>query len=122
MTEAERDHPRVQAVVDAVRFPGHEFLLWTDRERLVVRVRYVEADVETGREEEQYGREWYFPAGQTAGQIVGTCFKALLTSLEHRAREHFLYHGKPVLQPHFDVDELWKLMPERTHFQDRILS
>jgi hypothetical protein len=55
---------------------------------------------------------WTFPAGQTNGQIVQTCFKAILTSLEHRAREHFLWKNKPIMQPHLDIDKLWSLIPE----------
>jgi hypothetical protein len=32
------------------------------------------------------------------------------TSLEHRAREHFLRRGKPVLQPHMDLEKVWETL------------
>jgi hypothetical protein len=35
--------------------------------------------------------------------------KCLLTSAEHRIREHFLYRGERVFGPHYDVDALVEL-------------
>lgn len=114
--EQDEELQRVKGVIGAVSFPGYEFLVDEVVEGYSIRVRYMEPDVMTGVVEEQLGRVWFVPAGQTNGQLVQTCFKALMTSLEHRARENFLYRGKPVLQPHLDIDQLWAMMPDRhTH-------
>lgn len=99
-------------LVSFLHFPGYEFKVSPLGEDFVLQVSYVEPDVMTGVPETQEGRRWLFPSGQTAGQVVQTAFKAVLTSLEHRAREHFLYMGKPVLQPHLDIEALWASLPK----------
>lgn len=90
---------RVQAVIDDINMPGYQFILEPVGDLFSIQVSYVEPDVMSGVPEEQRGRRWVFPAGQTRGQISQTAFKAIMTSLEHRAREQFLYRGRPVLNP-----------------------
>lgn len=109
-----KDFEFVQSVVDNIHFPGYHFRVGLLGERIFVQVHYVEPDVMTGVTEDQFGREWVVAKNPVAGQVVQTCLKAILTSMEHRVREHFLYRDKPVMQPHFDVDELWQLLPSRT--------
>jgi hypothetical protein len=107
-----QEYERVLKVVQDVTFPGYEFVVETfGTTHFTIHVRYNEPDVMTGVVEEQNGRLWPFPKGQTEGQIVQTCFKALLTSFEHRARENFLWKDKPVLQPHLDIQAVWEMMP-----------
>ena len=65
------------------------------------------------RMEKQKTREWLIPADSDKSQIVQTAFKCLMTSLEHRGREWFLYRGKSVFGPHFDVDKLWEVCTAR---------
>lgn len=55
-----------------------------------------------------HGRKWYVSHFSVPGEIVQTCLKAVLTSLEHECREHFTYKGVRVLAPHFDLDWLVK--------------
>lgn len=45
----------------------------------------------------------------TPSEFVQTVFKAFLTSYEHRARESFLFRGRRVFGPHFNVDKLWEI-------------
>lgn len=116
LEELEAEDARVREIVGRVSFPGYEFQVENDTPGYFVRVYYREADVVDGVEDYQWGRRWYVEPNSTPGQIAQTCFKAVLTSLEHRAREHFLYRGKPVLQPHMDVDKVWEMLPDRpTH-------
>jgi hypothetical protein len=42
----------------------------------------------------------------TRSEVVQTALKAVLSAEEHEARERFLYKGKAVFGPHFDVDVL----------------
>ena len=42
-------------------------------------------------------------------EIVQTALKCILTSAEHRVREHFKYRGSRVYGPHFDVEALHEL-------------
>jgi hypothetical protein len=111
---------RVRQVVAGVKFPGYTFTVEPLADHVYVQVSYDEPDVMSGVVEEQRGRKWLLPAGQTVGQIVQTCFKAILTSLEHRAREHFLYRGKPVLQPHMDLEKVWESLPAADRFAEEL--
>ena len=45
----------------------------------------------------------------TRSEIVSTAFLAVLTALEHEAREQFRYRGRPIYSPHYDVEVLAKL-------------
>lgn len=69
---------------------------------------------------EQRGRKWLLLPGQTVGQIVQTCFKAVLISLEYRARELFLWRGKPVLQPHMDLEKVSEALPSADRFAEEV--
>lgn len=104
------EYMRLRGIIEAVIYPGYEVCLGVISDEFFIQVEYKEPDVLSGIEEQQQGRKWVFEAGQTAGQVIQTIFKALLTSLEHRAREHFLYNGKAVLQPHMNINEVWRMM------------
>jgi hypothetical protein len=104
---------RIRDIVSQVNFPGYEFIVDWCQDNAAVFVRHVEADVDTSCPEEQRGRPWLVTNKQTEGQIVDTCLKALLTSLEHRGREHFTYKNKAVFQPHFYIDQLLAIAPSR---------
>jgi hypothetical protein len=54
----------------------------------------------------QSTRKWYLSPHITKGELVQTVLKLVLTSVEHRVREHFLYRGKRIFGPHFDIDKL----------------
>jgi hypothetical protein len=74
---------------------------------------YLEADTLTGKVETQYTRRWFLSPAMGKSEIVATAFKCALTSMEHRTREWFLYKGRAVYQPHYDVDALWAICQER---------
>ena len=111
---------RVRRIVDEVKFPGYSFAVESLGDHVYVQVYYNEPDVMSGVVEEQRGRKWLLPPGQVVGQIVQTCFKAILTSLEHRAREHFLWRGKPVLEPHLDLEKVWESLPPAERFAEEV--
>lgn len=52
------------------------------------------------------GRKWRLSPHMTDGEIAQTALKAILTALEHEARERFLVDGVPVFDPHYDLDKL----------------
>ncbi|WP_347467580.1 hypothetical protein [Burkholderia stagnalis] len=74
-----------------------------------LQANYVEPDVVTGKPEAQSTRKWQLSLHMTKSEFVQTAFKCCLTSMEHRAREHFRYRGAAVYGPHFDVDALFSL-------------
>jgi hypothetical protein len=76
---------------------------------------YKEADIVTGIEDFQYTRKWIVSPHMTKSELVQTAFKMCLTSMEHRAREHFRYKGKAIFGPHFDVDALHEICTDKRY-------
>jgi hypothetical protein len=87
------------------------FLLHEKGDGWLLQLSYMEVDVDQpgGPPVEQKTRKWYVSAYSTKTEIVRTAYKMVLTSLEHRLGEHFLYMGQRVYNPHFDVDALHEL-------------
>src|SRR5688572_23995464 len=52
------------------------------------------------------GRKWHVSRFATKDEIVQTALKAVLTAVEHEAREAFLYKGFPIFGPHHSLDDL----------------
>jgi hypothetical protein len=107
---------QVQDILSHIDFPGYTFTLIAvgSDGGFAIRIEYDEPDVMTGVEERQYGRPWLLDGEWSETQIVQTCLKAVLTSLEHRARENFTYYNKAVFQPHFNMSALLDASPLRT--------
>lgn len=106
-----------QQIIDAVgqcEFPGYTFDITLDAFTAYISASYEEADTITSLLMMQKTRTWPVDiASASKSAIVLTCFKCILTSMEHKTREWFLYNGKPILNPHPDVDALWSITEER---------
>lgn len=92
----------VVAVLRSIEYPGLEFVFPGD----YLQVRGLEKDHTTGEMKYWNGRKWRISAHMTKSEIVQTAFKAVMTWVEHEAREKFLYKGAAIFGPHFDVDQL----------------
>lgn len=57
----------------------------------------------------QSGRKWFLSRYMTRSEIVQTAFKAIISAVEHEAREEFTYKGVAIYGPHFDVEALHEL-------------
>jgi len=55
------------------------------------------------------GRKWFLSEYMTDSEVVHTALKAVLTAVEHEAREQFLYKGEPIFHGHFDVEALHEI-------------
>jgi hypothetical protein len=98
---------RIQEIVDAVSFEDWKFILHYELPPVIwLQVEFVAPDLVTGRPETQKGRKWLLSHHMTKSEIVGTCFKAIMTVVEHEVRETFKYKKKAIYGPHFDVDWL----------------
>lgn len=62
-------------------------------------------DSRTGQALSWKGRKWYISDHMTKSEIVQTAFKAVLTAMEHEARESFTFKGVPVCDPHLDLED-----------------
>lgn len=97
---------RLREVLKRLKFPGYVFNASRTMDTVTVFVTYIEPDVFTGVDEKQQGRSWVIEYDWNDVQIIQTCLKAVLTSLEHRAREHFTYDGHAILNPHYTLEQL----------------
>ena len=80
---------------------------------------YYEQCIVTKKVEKQKTRKWYISPYATTSEIVQTAFKCILTSMEHRTREMFLYKGKRIFGPHYDVDKLHELCKSKEAYDYR---
>lgn len=58
------------------------------------------------------GRKWLLSPHMTEGEIVQTAFMATLAAAEHEIRETFMYKGRSIFDPHYDLDKLVELRAE----------
>ena len=104
----------VELILEEVEYPGYEFEIEESAGQLYLQAWYLEPDIVTKREAVQRTRKWLIERHQhTKSQIVQTAFKCVLTSMEHRAREHFKYRKKRIYGPHFDVDALHQICTDK---------
>ncbi len=87
--------------------PGMSLLF--SQEELWLLVAIETGDADTGLSGTQRSRKWRLSEHMTRSEVVQTALKAVLTAVEHEAREKFLYRGRAIFGPHFDVDELARL-------------
>ena len=73
----------------------------------------MERDSFSGVLTEQKGRKWPLSQYMTKSEVVQTALKAVLTYLEHEARESFTYKGERIFGPHFDVEALVTLAQQK---------
>jgi hypothetical protein len=92
-----------------VRYLDYQFVVHEGIQGLYLQANFPEADIVTGKVEQQFTRKWKLSNYMTKSEIIQTAFKCALTSAEHRCREHFRYKGSAVYSPHYDVDELEQL-------------
>lgn len=94
---------RFARVLLDVEYPGMDLVVRADGDRAYLQARFRADDQEWG------GRKWLLSPHMTKSEVVQTALKAVLTAVEHEAREHFLYRGRAVFGPHYDVDALHEI-------------
>jgi hypothetical protein len=97
-------------------FPDYSFAVTTSATTRAVYLQgsYFEADTESPMDvDQQFTRRWFLSPEMSKSEIVSTVFKCVMTSMEHRVREWFLYENKPIFHPHHDVDRLLAICEAR---------
>lgn len=95
---------RLMTVVSRIQFPGVHVELEHKEHGLALRVHCPNGVCAvTGEAAPWVGRAWPVSLGITNGDLVQTAFKAILTALEHEARELFTFQGERVMDPHRDM-------------------
>lgn len=101
---------RLQGVIGKLSYKDWTFHVGQDAIGLYyMQIRLAAADAQSGKPTEWSGRKWRLSTHMTNSEIVQTALKAVLAAEEHEAREGFLYGGRAIFGPHFDVDHLWEL-------------
>ena len=109
------DLSRFNAVLGRIRYPGFRFQVHHD---VGGEVPYLQIACDqgtcnvAGEPVAWKGRKWMLSPHMTDGEIVQTAFKAVLTALEHEAREQFTYRGLSIFDPHYDIEKLVALRAE----------
>lgn len=97
---------QAQRWLAAVQFQNYEFEVRESHGGMFLQATYDEPDTYTGVIDKQHTRKWLLSPKMTESEVIQTAFKCCLTSMEHRCREAFKYHGARVFGPHFDVQDL----------------
>jgi hypothetical protein len=100
--------------IEEVSYPGYEFRIAESRTGyFYLQAAYMEVDTVTGVPEEQLTRRWLLSPFMLKGEVVSTAFLCIMTSMEHRVREWFLYRNRPIFHPHYNIDALAAICEER---------
>lgn len=59
------------------------------------------------------GRKWRLSKHMIKSEFIQTCLMAVIAAEEHEVRENFLYKGKAIFGPHFDVDALHEIVDKK---------
>lgn len=103
----------VRAIVSNIRYLDYQFVILEKNGLMFLQGRYIEPDIQTNDPTDQHTRKWYISEHMVVSEIVQTALLCVLTSAEHRVREHFLYKGKRVFGPHFDVEALHEIAVQK---------
>lgn len=103
----------IEEILGTVQYRDWQFILGEDGDRAYLQVQFDAPDMTTGEPELQRGRKWFLSPHMTKSEIVTTSLKAVLTAVEHEAREDFKYKGKAIFGPHWDVDALHEQLTAR---------
>lgn len=107
------DHDQIKRVLESVHYLNRCFRVTEYMGVAYLQVIWRGPDSETGLDAEQHSRKWQLSYHMTRSEIVQTALKAVLTAEEHEVRENFRYRGKAIFGPHFDVDQLVEIMPNK---------
>lgn len=113
------DVDEIRLIVAEVEYAGWTFHVGEDGPRPYLQVQFDAPDLLSGELERQHGRKWWLSSHMTKSEIVSTAFKAVLTAVEHEARETFRYRGTAIFGPHFDVDRLAEFARRRQNIDMR---
>lgn len=106
----------ITRIIDQIAYPGLKIELAVEVEhsrRSSLRVTCPDGTCNvTGKPLPWNGRWWRLSYHMTDTEVVLTAFKAILTALEHEAREKFTFKGQAVLDSHIDINELVRLRAE----------
>jgi hypothetical protein len=97
---------RVRELIGACAFGAWEFHVIERGEEVYLQLAWEAPCSDRGELNLQKSRKWFVSRHATDSEVVATAFKAVITALEHEAREEFTYCGKPIFHAHQDINLL----------------
>jgi hypothetical protein len=110
---------RFNEVLARVRYPTFYFVVSESKGSLYLQIQCDDKCNVTGNDTRWQSRKWLLSVHMTDGEIVQTAFKAILTALEHEAREKFTYRGFSIFDPHYDIEALVSLRSDPASTKER---
>jgi hypothetical protein len=111
---------RTQRLLGDVSYPGLDFEVASQDASVSVRVKNLDGVcTQTGKRMPWNGRWWRLSTHMTDSEIIATLFKAVITALEHEARESFTFKKVPVYDAHLSVHQLAQLRSDRSSLDVR---
>lgn len=106
----------LQAAVARVKYPGYKFVVKWWLRRVTVHATFMAPDTCVGGVL-QKTREWIIDKDATIDEVVATCMKLVLTSVEHEARGSFKFDDLAIYGPHTDLSALMLAAKVTTRLQ-----
>lgn len=124
MTATASAYDRLAGIADRCSYPGLRLeVIWegtTLNPIFFLRVLALEGTCNTTAQPHPWkGRKWRLSQHMTDGEVVWTAFKAILTAIEHEARELFKFDGVAVADSHVDIHKLVSLMKDPVNIAAR---
>lgn len=105
-TTMTRSIDRVTDILSHVKYLNYQFYVGIDGSHMYLQVRFPAICTKENIVQPMHCRKWHISEHMTNSEIVQTSFKAVLTAVEHEAREHFTYRDQAIFGPHLDIDFL----------------
>lgn len=98
----------IEEILSKIEYRDWTFTVHIDKGygHLYLQLHFPSEDSYSGEPSIVNSRKWLLSNFMTKSEVVQTALKAVLTSVEHEARENFRYQNKAIFGPHFDVDAL----------------
>lgn len=120
------DRDKLNTILGNVEYQDWAFRVLPANEGWNVQVAFFAEDnnapMGMGKLVAQYGRKWYVSRFATESEVVQTALKAILTALEHEAREQFKYKGRALFGPHLDVNALMEIADKTQMREARVAA
>jgi hypothetical protein len=92
-----------------VSFGDWTFSVGEDGDRLYLQLKFEQPCTTTGEHKPWSGRKWFLSPHMTDSEVITTAFKAVITSVEHEAREKFRWRDRAIFGPHVNVHALYQV-------------
>jgi hypothetical protein len=115
--QSKKTKEEVQSILANIEFMDRKIILLDKEDGFLLQVQYYELDIDDPSSTEpslQKARKWYLSPYSTDTEVVETAFKACRVSMEHVLKEHFLYKGRRVYSPHFDIEARIKMCDNKS--------